>query len=70
MTTFIETNSQTIAEVKHCHLLPCEIEYTGDANVTNYFESSIRKDDNEGEYFIIVYLLFKMHYYQLHSDHE
>ncbi|XP_041353046.1 ribonuclease H2 subunit C-like isoform X1 [Gigantopelta aegis] len=48
MTTSIDTNSQTISDVKHCHLLPCEIQYSGDANVASYFQSSIRSDENKG----------------------
>lgn len=45
--TVINTNSYSSVESDstRCHLMPCEIQYDGEAKVTEYFESSLRNKD-------------------------
>ncbi|KAJ8308404.1 hypothetical protein KUTeg_013278 [Tegillarca granosa] len=45
--TVINTNSYSSVEndSTRCHLMPCEIQYDGEAKATEYFEPSIRNKD-------------------------
>ena len=49
MSLTIGSSSYHTAPETKCNLLPCTISKDGDANVTRYFETSVRKE-NGGEF--------------------
>ncbi|KAL5008636.1 hypothetical protein ScPMuIL_014217 [Solemya velum] len=48
MATVLDVTSFDRADENKCHLLPCKLKYNGDAKVSEYFESSIRRTTDNG----------------------
>lgn len=47
MSLIIDTSQSSSVKPTKCHVLPCKIAYTGQANVTEYFEPQKRKEKLE-----------------------
>ena len=65
MALTIDSSSFNTAPETKCNLLPCTISKDGDANVTRYFETSVRRENGGELIFFFLVTMYAVFHFQL-----